>query len=67
MTERPKHLTIPEAAAALGVCTWTVRRWIRDGKLAALSGGSGKGRTYLIPAEAVGRIAAGYAAPRVEP
>ena len=42
------ELTIREAARQLGVSTWTVRRWIRSGKLAASKRSGHYGEQYFI-------------------
>ncbi len=47
-------LTIPEAAAALGVSTDTVRRRIRHGDLSATKDGKGRLRVRLAPGQGSG-------------
>ena len=51
------YLTIPQVAQRLGYSTRWVRSLVKAGKLPAIAGGHGKGRTYLIDAEAVERLA----------
>jgi len=45
--------TVSQVAAEYGVFPGSVRRWIKDGDLEALSAGDGRGRTYLIPVDAL--------------
>jgi excisionase family DNA binding protein len=51
------YLTIPQVARRLGYSTRWVRALVKRGKLPAIGGGVGKGRTYLVPEEAVERLA----------
>jgi excisionase family DNA binding protein len=46
------------AAKELGVNNDTVRRWIRDGKLAAIKVGSSKQSQYKISSAAIDQVAA---------
>ncbi len=46
-------LTLPQAAARLGVSVHTVRRWVKAGKLAAEKHAGPRGAQYMVPAAAV--------------
>ncbi len=46
-------LTLPEAARSLGVSTYTVRRWIREGRIAAEKRPGRFGEQYFVAADAV--------------
>ncbi|MDQ3302269.1 MAG: helix-turn-helix domain-containing protein [Actinomycetota bacterium] len=53
MTEE-EHLTLREAADALGISEVSARRWVKSGKLTAAQ----PGRRYLIPKSAVEKMLA---------
>ena len=57
----PRLLTVPEAAAALGVSPDTVRRYGDDGRLPYVRYGSGRsGTRRLIPEDAVAAFIAAH-------
>jgi len=57
METEATHYTIPQVARRLGYSTRWVRSLVKSGRLPAISGGVGKGKTYLIPADHVERVA----------
>ena len=58
MTSPQRALSASQAAAALGVATVTITRWIDDGKVAILGRLDGERGAYLIPKAEVDRILA---------
>ncbi len=49
-----KHLRVDEAAALLGLAPYTVREWLRLGKLRGVKLGDGKGRAeWRVPESAL--------------
>jgi excisionase family DNA binding protein len=48
-----EHLTPAEAARRLGVSTWTLNRWERDGKIAAYRTPGGQRRFLAADIEAL--------------
>jgi excisionase family DNA binding protein len=55
-TEPPTFLSVAEAALQLGVNRATVRRWIRDGHLAAVQPAGPEG-VLRVPADELARLA----------
>lgn len=53
-----RYLTVPEAAAALGVHRNTIQRWIREGLIrGAVKERVAGGTRYLLPIKEVNRLA----------
>lgn len=46
-------LTLPEVARRLGVSTYTIRRWIREGRIVAEKRPGRFGEQYFVPADAL--------------
>jgi excisionase family DNA binding protein len=55
-TDRPRFLSVSEAAVRLGVAGPTIRRWIKDGHLAAVQPGGQQG-VLRIPESELRRLA----------
>jgi excisionase family DNA binding protein len=53
MLADPPFLTLPEAAAKLGVGESTVRRWVKAGRLKAIHLPSGRRRVRAAEVEAI--------------